>query len=109
MKRCFPLLVLLLAACTKKPDTPKSPEQELADHGRVIYQSSCIACHNSDPRKPGAVGPEVFGSSQELLEARIMSAKYPDGYKPKRDTHQMQPLPQLKNEIPALFQYLNSN
>jgi mono/diheme cytochrome c family protein len=75
--------------------------------GRVIYQTQCIACHNSDPKKAGALGPDVFGSNLELLEARIMRAQYPEGYKPKRETHTMVPLPHLKADIPAIQAYLN--
>lgn len=86
-----------------------SDPQALLKRGRMIYQTNCTACHHSDPNKAGSLGPEVFGSSLELLEARIMRGTYPEGYKPKRDTKSMVPLPHLEKEIPALFQYLNSS
>lgn len=76
--------------------------------GKSVYLSSCIACHNTNPQKAGALGPEVWGSSRELLEARIMTATYPPGYNPKRPSHAMQPLPHLQGEIDALHAYLNS-
>jgi mono/diheme cytochrome c family protein len=81
---------------------------DLAARGRVIYQAHCTSCHNSDPHKAGSLGPELWGSSLELIQSRVMKAEYPTGYAPKRATHIMQPLPQLSAEIPALRAYLNS-
>lgn len=76
--------------------------------GKAVYQSGCIACHNLNPRLDGALGPAVAGSSLELLEARLLRAEYPAGYTPKRSTKQMVALPQFKNDLPALFKYLQS-
>ncbi len=81
--------------------------QASAERGRVVYKTQCIACHNSDPHKSGALGPDVFGSSKELLTARIMRAEYPPNYQPKRATHIMVALPHLKDEIDSLELYLN--
>ena len=80
----------------------------LASRGRATYRAVCTACHNSDPKKAGTLGPEVWGSSLELLRFRIMQGGYPPGYKPKRPTHSMQPMPQVMMEIPALQAYLNA-
>ena len=82
-------------------------DQDVYTRGKAVYQTNCTACHNGDPKKPGAVGPELAGSSRELIEARVLRAEYPPGYKPKRQTHLMVPLPQLKPEIDALAEYLN--
>lgn len=79
----------------------------LVARGQTVYQANCIACHNADPRKPGAVGPDVFGSSRELLEARVLRSQYPAGYQPKRKTKMMAALPHLQGEIEALHEYLN--
>jgi len=104
------LPILLLSSCNKKADTPAEPNkpQDLATRGKQIYQSTCIACHNSDPKKSGSLGPEVYGSSLELITARVMRAEYPAGYKPKRSTKVMAALPQFKNDLSALAAYLNS-
>ena len=96
--------LLVSSGCTKSG----GPSSDLAARGRVVYQSNCIACHNTDPRKPGTLGPDLWGSSQELVESRVMRGEYPPGYAPKRQTHQMVPLPQLQADIPALHAYLNS-
>jgi mono/diheme cytochrome c family protein len=95
-----------LSACDKKSgDGPAY--SALSARGRVVYQTTCTACHNADPHKPGTLGPEVHGASLELLEARILKAAYPDGYKAKRETHLMVALPQLKDDIPAIKAYLS--
>jgi mono/diheme cytochrome c family protein len=97
------LITLVFQACTKKENL--SP---LAQKGKTVYLASCIACHNADPRVSGALGPDIAGSSKELLTARVLNAKYPAGYQPKRATKQMVAMPQHKNDIEALFEYLNS-
>lgn len=110
------LLVVGLVSCGKtKPSEVKnegSPAQlqtsELVSRGRAVYAAVCASCHNMNPELDGALGPSVSGSSIELLEARLLYATYPEGYKPKRDTKQMVALPQFKNDIPAIHAYLNS-
>lgn len=79
-----------------------------AERGRIIYQTQCIACHNSNPKKPGSLGPDVFGSSKDLLEARILKGEYPTGYAPKRNSHVMAALPHLKGELESLYLFLNA-
>jgi mono/diheme cytochrome c family protein len=124
--RFFPIIAVaagLLAAATVLSSCTRSSEQgtqapapssegasaagNLAARGRAVYQSSCIACHNADPKKSGSLGPEVWGASLELLQRRILDAEYPAGYVPKRSTHVMQKMPQVQKDIPALHAYLN--
>ena len=86
----------------------KKEQKGATQKGMAIYQATCTACHNSDPKKPGSLGPEVWGASLELLKKRIKEGAYPTGYTPKRSTKLMQPIPQLSNEdIQALHTYLN--
>ena len=77
-----------------------------AGRGRQVYLAQCTACHNSDPSKNGPLGPAVKGSSRELLEARVLRAAYPPGYKPKRGTAIMQPMPQLASALDDLAAFL---
>ena len=93
-------LALALGACNGEKLSPE------AERGRQIYLSSCTACHSADPAQAGAVGPEIKGSSPELLEAKLLKGTYPPGYKPKRPTAVMPPQPQLARDIPALAAYL---
>ncbi len=97
-------VLCVLASCTKK--SADAPAEPLPSRGRRVYLANCIACHNSDPRKPGPIGPEIAGSSLELLTARVLEAKYPVGYQPKRATHVMPATPHLKEDLPALAAFL---
>jgi mono/diheme cytochrome c family protein len=93
-------LALGLGACESETLSPE------AQRGRQVYLSQCTACHASDPSQPGPVGPEIKGSSRELLEAKVLRGSYPPGYKPKRPTAVMPPQPQVANDIPALAAFL---
>ena len=74
--------------------------------GQQIWLGQCVACHNPDPSKDGPIGPAVKGASKDLLEARVVHAAYPPGYKPKRETKVMPPRPDLVASIPDLAAYL---
>jgi mono/diheme cytochrome c family protein len=84
---------------------PSGPETA-AERGRQVYQANCTSCHALDPAQNGPVGPAVKGSSEALLEARLVKGTYPPGYTPKRPSAIMQPLPQLAGSIPDLAAYL---
>lgn len=103
---------ILIVGCTKTAPSqsaqPEDPKAALIARGKTVYQTNCTACHAPDPKMPGALGPDVAHSSQELIEARVLRTEYPKDYKPKRNSHLMTALPQLKADIPALAAYLNS-
>ena len=99
-------LLLLLVGCDGS-SAPKTESAELYARGRAVYVMNCTACHNTDPAKPGPVGPAILGSSLELVRARLSEATYPEGYTPKRATKQMSPLPHLAKHSEALYAFLN--
>lgn len=99
------LFVLLLGACAEDSKAPVTGNGD-PNRGKQVYLAQCVTCHNSEPAKDGPVGPAVKGASRELLEARLLRGGYPPGYKPKRDTAVMQPMPQLAASIPDLAAYL---
>lgn len=78
------------------------------ERGRLVYNTTCVECHNRDPNLAGVKGPPIAGSSRELIEARILSLSYPPGYKPKRTTHEMRKLPNLKPDIDNLAVFLQA-
>lgn len=108
-------LALAAAACDGDPATQAAMEAPPPIPGMKgnpavgarIYQSNCTACHSPNPAFPGVLGPEVKGSSRELIEARVMHARYPDGYSPKRGTHNMVAMPQLEPYLDDLAAYLH--
>ena len=77
-----------------------------ASKGKQVYMANCIACHNPDPSKDGAVGPAVKGSSRDLIFYRVTKAEYPPGYKPKRDTKLMMKLEMLAPNVDDLAAFL---
>lgn len=102
------LPVFLLPGCNKSAQVAEAPLSDLAKKGKGTFLANCIACHNPDPRLPGSIGPDIAGSSLELLQARVLTRSYPPGYTPKRKSAQMPDFPQLAADIPALHAYLNS-
>ena len=79
---------------------------DLAETGRRAYLANCIGCHDRDPKREGVLGPAIAGSSRELIEARLMRAEYPPGYRPRRDTNLMPAQPFLRPQIEPLAAYL---
>ena len=101
------LLAFSLSGCANDSDSPvQTTLGEDARRGRALYLSNCAACHNSDPSKDGPVGPAIKGSSQALIEARILRAGYPPGYRPKRTTSVMPAQPYLGSTVPDLAAFL---
>jgi mono/diheme cytochrome c family protein len=98
--------LLLAAAVLASGCSESRPLDPAAERGRQIYLAQCIACHNTDPALPGAVGPDLRGSSRELLEAKIARGTYPPGYTPKRPTKIMPPQPGLAPDIPDVAAFL---
>ena len=99
-------LLLLLVGCDGSSG-PKTDNADLYARGRAVYVMNCTACHNTDPAKPGPIGPEILGSSLELVRARLSESTYPEGYTPKRSTKQMPPMPHLAKHSEALYTFLN--
>ncbi|HET9235256.1 MAG TPA: cytochrome c [Candidatus Eisenbacteria bacterium] len=113
MRRALAASLCLLAsaagllACGGGSNTPTPSGNGDPERGRRVYMATCIACHNVDPSRDGAIGPAIKGASRELLEARILNASYPPGYTPKRKTALMPKQPQLAKDIPDLAAYLS--
>jgi mono/diheme cytochrome c family protein len=99
------LSVFLATACSND-DGAKTAKNPDADRGRAVFLANCIACHNNDPSRDGAIGPAIKGSPRELLQARVLTSGYPPNYRPKRPTKIMPQFPFLRDEIPYLAAYL---
>ena len=135
MCRLFLVLILfsLLAACEQNaPKEPESvvqvksnnetptPSSDLAkgnealnlsidpSKGKAVYYANCTSCHNYNPKKAGSVGPDIYGSSIELLKNKVLYGKYPKNYQPKRIIGVMPLYPHLNKQISNLHAFLNS-
>ena len=114
------LLIMLLSNCEKKnikqeeAETDKKNTQNSVklttdiEKGRMVYFANCVSCHNNNPRKPGSIGPEVYGVSIDVLTQKIVSGKYPENYIPKRTSKIMPSMPHLNKEISNLHAFINS-
>lgn len=93
-------------ACSDRESVQLS---EGAQRGRGVYMNVCVACHNADPGKDGAIGPNLLGSSRELIEWRVVKGQYPPGYTPKQATGAMPAFPHLAAEVDALYAFVRES
>ena len=122
MRRLFfaLLLIMLVSNCDKKSieqEESKAEQKKLnytvaittdIEKGRMVYFANCVSCHNNNPKKPGSIGPEVYGVSIDVLTQKIVSGKYPENYRPKRTSKIMPSMPHLNKEISNLHAFINS-
>ena len=78
------------------------------EKGRMVYFANCVSCHNNNPKKPGSIGPVVYGVPIDVLTQKIVSGKYPENYRPKRTSKIMSLMPHLNSEISNLYTFINS-
>ena len=116
------LLIMLFSSCEKKSIKQEEAESEQdqnklnntialttdIEKGRMVYFANCVSCHNNNPKKPGSIGPEVYGASIDVLAQKIVFGKYPENYSPKRTSKIMPLMPHLKKEISNLHAFINS-
>ena len=79
------------------------------EKGRMVYFATCVSCHNNNPKKPGSIGPVVYGVPIDVLTQKIVSGKYPENYRPKRTSKIMPLMPHLNSEISNLYAFINSS
>ena len=122
MRRLFfaLLLIMLVSNCEKKSIEQEEKEADQKklnntvalttdiEKGRMVYFANCVSCHNNNPKKPGSIGPEVYGASIDVLAQKIVFGKYPENYRPKRTSKIMPLMPHLKNQISNLHAFINS-
>ncbi|MEK6555164.1 MAG: cytochrome c [Bdellovibrionota bacterium] len=117
-------VLLVAVGCTKKTVETSFGDKSLSDtsavngdapvanpaieRGKKVYMANCIACHNINPKQDGGIGPANWGSSKELLHAKVLTNTYPAGYAPKRPSKAMAPLPHLEKDIDDLAAFLNA-
>jgi mono/diheme cytochrome c family protein len=101
------LVAMALAPGCDRSAPPALSEQ--AQRGRGVYMNVCVACHNADPAKDGAIGPNLVGTTRELIEWRVVKGAYPPGYTPKRATGAMPAFPHLAADVDALYAFVRES
>ena len=114
------LLIMLVSNCEKRNIEQEKAEADQKilnntvalttdiEKGRMVYFANCVSCHNNNPKKPGSIGPEVYGVSIDVITKKIVSGKYPENYRPKRPSKIMPSMPHLNKEISNLHAFINS-
>lgn len=89
-----------------------SADQATLDKGKRLYLSNCIQCHNKDPNLKGSLGPEMVDAPLSIMTSKVMTGAYPavlpTGFVPKRKSKAMKKIPKLKNDIPAIYEWVQS-
>lgn len=82
------------------------------EKGKRLYLSNCIQCHNRSPDLKGSVGPEIVDAPLEVMTVKVVTGKYPEklppGFIPKRKTKAMRAFPRLKDNVPDIWQYVQT-
>ena len=104
-KLALALIAIAPLACGGESEQTGDPA---VARGEKIYRNVCVVCHNADPNQAGALGPEIAGTSRELLEAKLLRGEYPSGYTPKRNTQQMPRFEFLKPNLDDIAAFLAS-
>jgi mono/diheme cytochrome c family protein len=93
-------------------EAPPEVTPELVAHGKLIYESNCISCHNKNPNEKGSIGPAQADTPWEVVKVKVVTGRYPEalppGYVPQRTTKAMRAFPKLEGELPAIWAYLQS-
>lgn len=103
------LLILVGSASLQALAETRYPTNETINtEGRRLYIANCIRCHNVDPRKAGAIGPELFTTPLEVFRTKVPKGTYPSGYKPKRRSKIMPKFPSLADKVDFIYNYIQS-
>lgn len=101
-------LCFLNSAFSQVPATDKATIEK----GRRLYVSNCLSCHNRDPGLKGSIGPEITDAPLSVMTSKVMTGKYPEplpaGFVPKRKSRAMMPIKKLKDDIPAIWAYVQT-
>lgn len=96
------IIAIVLFIAAKNSNANESTQHS----GKLLYELNCIKCHNKDPRKPGPIGPDIAGSSLELITMKVKKLGYPKGYVPKRKTKIMPKIYIRTDQIKSIYLYL---
>lgn len=94
------LILMILVSCSDKTISTM--------HVEAIYKNQCMQCHNANPNKVGSIGPDLVSTPKEAFIMKVVEGKYPEGYTPKRKTKAMPVFKKYKNDVEALYNYIQT-
>jgi mono/diheme cytochrome c family protein len=101
------IVFLILSQCVKASTTiPTDKVQHI--EGKRLYVLYCVSCHNSQPSKPGSIGPELITTPSDVFRTKVPYGTYPSWYKSKRRTKAMPRFPSLKDKTDLIYKYIHS-
>ena len=87
-------------------------DRALVEKGKRVFYTNCISCHNRNPNLKGSIGPELIDAPLEIMQIKVITGRYPDvfpaNFIAKRKTKAMKAFPMLKNDVPAIFAFIQS-
>ncbi len=93
------IILTILTACS---------DTVIVDKSEAIYKNNCMQCHNANPNKAGSIGPDLVSTPKEAFIMKVVEGKYPEGYTPKRKTKAMPVFKKYKNDVEALYNYVQT-
>ena len=102
------ILIFSIVSFNYKDELKIPTDQTLIQEGKRIYMSTCAQCHNTNPHKPGSIGPDLYSTPEKVFYTKVPEGKYPEGYKPKRSTKVMPKFKHLTNRIDMIYNYIRS-
>lgn len=85
-----------------------SPTEMKLTEGKGLYVINCIRCHNANPTKAGAIGPELYTTPNNVFTTKVPNGTYPNGYAPKRRTKIMPKFKSLTTKTDLIYNYIRS-
>ena len=40
--------------------------------GKVVYNTNCVSFHNNDPKKQASIDPQIYGSSKNFYQKKLI-------------------------------------
>lgn len=103
------ILILLFTLASFNSEAQRIPTDRIPlAEGKRLYVLNCIRCHNSDPTKPGVIGPDLYTTPSDVFRTKVPTGTYPSGYKSKRRTKVMPRFPSLKDKTDLIYNYIRS-
>lgn len=102
------LTILILIATTSLYAQRIPTNRTINEEGRRVYLGTCVKCHNTNPSKPGTIGPDLLSTPLEVFRTKVPTGKYPTGYTPKRKTKVMPKFPHLADKVDFIYNYIQS-